>query len=68
MLKFTCCLKGPNKRSLNPPMTSQLSLFENEDKHRFQLYKSRLNGTKFCEVITTLIHPRWVDRRCPMAQ
>ena len=55
-LKFTieiCNLKGPAKRPR--PSTDDISAFtsENELKDRFQLYKSRLNGTKFCEVINT---------------
>src|SRR3989338_8246256 len=56
-LKFTieiCCLKSPNKRSrTSSQSTDDISAFclDNESKDRFQLYTSRLNGTKFCEVI-----------------
>src|SRR3989338_9346929 len=70
-LKFTieiCNLKGPTKRPR--PSTDDISAFtpENEFKDRFQLYKSRLNGTKFCEVISVseipLFHPSSDGQPC----
>ena len=74
-LKFTIeisCLKGLNKRPrIQPQPPDDISAFisQKEDKERFQLYKSRLNGTKFCEVVATsdipLFHPR-VDHPCEL--
>src|SRR3989338_5409403 len=75
-LKFTIeisCLKGLNNHSrpqLQPFDDTSAFTPEKEDKDRFQLYKSRLNGTKFCEVIATsdtpLSHPR-VNHSCVFA-
>ena len=71
-LKFTieiCNLKGSAKRP-RPSTTDDISAFtpENELKDRFQLYKSRLNGTKFCEVISVseipLFHPSSDGQPC----